>query len=120
MEIDWLLAVPGVLSRLQHFGVLGSLGAPPTTDVWACKVSRVLRCSDCNMITFNAWSRVMQLSAPWSALEPSRSTKAAGPEALDAAQKALRAARAYGKVLVVATYHGRIQVLENLARPHWL
>ena len=35
-------------------------------------------------------------------------------------QRAIASASAYGRVIVAANYQGGIQVLENLARPHWL
>ncbi len=35
-------------------------------------------------------------------------------------QMAIASASAYGRVIVAANYQGGIQVLENLARPHWL
>ena len=35
-------------------------------------------------------------------------------------QRAMGSASAYGLVIVAANYQGGIQVLENLARPHWL
>ena len=62
----------------------------------------------------------MQLSAPWEALEPSRAAKLAADVTLDSAQQAVQKAHAYGKVIVTGNYRGRIQVLENLARPKWL
>jgi hypothetical protein len=47
------------------------------------------------------------LSAPWEALELSRATRAAGGEAVDAAQQAIHRAQAYGKVIVTANYQAR-------------
>lgn len=63
---------------------------------------------------------MLQLSAPWKAMEPTRGTRAAAGEALDAAEQSVKKAQAYGKVIVTANYYGRLQVLENMDRPQWL
>ena len=51
---------------------------------------------------------MLQLSAPWEALELSRAARAAGGEAVEAAQQIVQGAQAYGKVLITASYQARI------------